>query len=274
MGPPPYPGSPVSPVKKYLALSTALLTLAVTGLLLFGGPADARAAQFQARLRDADGRVVGTVRFEVDDHAMHVDATLRRNSYVTPDAFHGFHLHANADPANGQGCQADPDAPPATWFVSADGHFSETGQEHGEHHGDLPSPLVMADGTARLAFSTTGSTRPTCAGSRSSCTTGRTTSATSRWARRTRSTPATAPPPRSSRPTRGTPATGWPAAWCGAPSSSRHRIRRPRPRRGRARGPRAARRRPPSRPGRRRWPRSGAPPRPGPTGPAAPRGPG
>ena len=154
MGTPPYPGSPVSPVKKYLALSTALLTLAVTGLLLFGGPADARAAQFQARLRDADGRVIGTVRFEVDDHAMHVDATLRRNPYVTPDAFHGFHLHANADPANGQGCQADPDAPPTTWFGSADGHFSETVQDHGQHAGDLPSPLVMADGTARLAFST------------------------------------------------------------------------------------------------------------------------
>ena len=44
--------------------------------------------------------------------------------------------------------------PSASWFVSADGHLSATGQTHGEHHGDLPSPLVRADGTAWLAFTT------------------------------------------------------------------------------------------------------------------------
>jgi Cu-Zn family superoxide dismutase len=85
---------------------------------------------------------------------MHVDAKLRRNPYVEANAFHGFHVHANNNRANGRGCVADPDQPASTWFVSADGHLSASGQTHGEHNGDLPSPLVMADGTARLSFST------------------------------------------------------------------------------------------------------------------------
>lgn len=141
-------------MKKYLALVTAMLTLAVAGLVVLGGRADAHTAEFRAKLRDPAGRVVGTVRFQVDDQAMHVEATLRRSRFVSAGAFHGFHLHANADPANGRGCQADAGAPSTTWFVSADGHFSEADQKHGQHSGDLPSPLVMADGTARLAFST------------------------------------------------------------------------------------------------------------------------
>jgi superoxide dismutase, Cu-Zn family len=85
---------------------------------------------------------------------MHVDAKLRRNPHVEVNAFHGFHVHANDNPANGRGCVADPSDPSSTWFVSADGHLSASGQTHGEHSGDLPSPLVMADGTARLSFST------------------------------------------------------------------------------------------------------------------------
>jgi len=141
-------------MKKTLALLTATITAAVAGLVVLGDPADAHTAEFRARLRDPDGRVVGTVVFHVDDQATRVDATLRPNRYVAPGAFHGFHVHANADPANGSGCQADPDAAAPTWFVSADGHLSETGQGHGQHLGDLPSPLVMADGTAELSFST------------------------------------------------------------------------------------------------------------------------
>ena len=89
---------------------------------------------------------------------MTVDAELRPNPNVAANQFHGFHVHANPD---GEGCEATGDDP-ATWFVSAGGHLSETGQIHGAHIGDLPSPLVGADGTARLQF-TTAQDRPRAA---------------------------------------------------------------------------------------------------------------
>jgi Cu-Zn family superoxide dismutase len=141
-------------LKRVLALGTAAVTTAVTAALLIGPQATAHNASFRATLRDPDGRRVGTVDFRISRYATQVDARLRPNANVTPDQFHGFHVHANADPANGRGCVADPDADPATWFVSADGHLAAQGEGHGNHQGDLPSPLVLADGTARLSFTT------------------------------------------------------------------------------------------------------------------------
>ena len=123
-------------------------------MLLFGYQANAHDVEFRASLRDPNGQVVGSVKFRVTHHAMHVDARLQPNDNVTAGAFHGFHIHANDDPTNGQGCLADPEAAESTWFVSADGHLSEEEQVHGAHNGDMPSPLVMADGTARLRFTT------------------------------------------------------------------------------------------------------------------------
>ena len=49
---------------------------------------------------------------------------------------------------------ADPSAVSSTWFVSAAGHLSAAGQTRGSHNGDLPSPLVLRDGTARISFTT------------------------------------------------------------------------------------------------------------------------
>ena len=141
-------------IKRVLALGTAAVTTAVTGVLLLGPQATAHDASFRATLRDPDGRRVGTVDFRISRYATQVDARLRPNAYVEPDQFHGFHVHANADPSNGQGCVADADAAPSTWFVSADGHLAAQGETHGNHQGDLPSPLVLADGTARLSFTT------------------------------------------------------------------------------------------------------------------------
>jgi Cu-Zn family superoxide dismutase len=66
--------------------------------------------------------------------------------------FHGFHIHANDNPANGDGCIADPAQPANTHFVSADGHWNPTGATHGGHAGDMPSPLVLDNGTAFLGF--------------------------------------------------------------------------------------------------------------------------
>jgi Cu-Zn family superoxide dismutase len=144
----------VTMAKKTLALGAATATAALASVFALGLHANAHTAEFSAKLQDPDGRVVGTVRFQIGRHSMHVDAKLRPNRYVETNAFHGFHIHANDNPANGRGCVADPSAPQSTWFVSADGHLAANGQTHGTHSGDLPSPLVMADGTARLRFTT------------------------------------------------------------------------------------------------------------------------
>jgi len=140
--------------KKLLVLGAATAGAALAGVFVGGLQASAHTAEFSAKLRDPEGRVVGTVEFRIRRDAMHVDAKLRPNPYIAVNAFHGFHVHANDNPANGRGCVADPAEPSSTWFVSADGHLSASGQRHGQHNGDLPSPLVMADGTARLSFST------------------------------------------------------------------------------------------------------------------------
>lgn len=140
--------------RKVLALGTAIATAAMAGVLVFGPNATAGHAEFRAKLRDPSGRTVGTVEFRIRRDAMRVRAELRPNRYVTPGAFHGFHIHANNDPSNGEGCRADAGAAATSWFVSADGHLSASGQAHGAHNGDLPSPLVLSDGTARLSFTT------------------------------------------------------------------------------------------------------------------------
>jgi len=140
--------------RKALALGTATIVAATASVLLFSSQASARDVTYRATLRDPSGEVVGTVKFRVTHHAMEVDARLRPNDNVEPNQFHGFHVHANNNPSNGEGCEADPEAAESTWFVSADGHLSEEGQVHSGHNGDMPSPLVMADGTARLTFTT------------------------------------------------------------------------------------------------------------------------
>lgn len=55
-----------------------------------------------------------------------------------PPGFHGFHIHTIG------ACQ-----PPS--FTSAGGHYNPGGTTHSDHAGDLPTLLVNADGTGRLA---------------------------------------------------------------------------------------------------------------------------
>ena len=141
-------------MKKFLAFAAAIVTTAAAALLVFNYQASAHETKFRAELRDPRGRSVGTVDFRIGRDVMRVDAKLRPNRYVAAGQFHGFHVHANNDPANGRGCVADPAAASSTWFVSADAHLSAAGQSHGAHNGDMPSPLVLADGTARLQFTT------------------------------------------------------------------------------------------------------------------------
>lgn len=145
-------------IRKAVAIGCATITLAVAGGLAIGQSAQAGDAHFRAELRDARGQSVGTVKFRITRHDMRVDARLWPNRDVAAGQFHGFHVHANNDPANGVGCVADPSQAASTWFVSADGHLSAVppapNQTHGNHNGDLPSPLVMSDGTARISFTT------------------------------------------------------------------------------------------------------------------------
>jgi Cu-Zn family superoxide dismutase len=68
------------------------------------------------------------------------------------EGFHGFHIHANDNPANGDGCIADPAQPANTHFVSADGHFNPTIVTHGDHDGDTPGVNVLVDGSALLSY--------------------------------------------------------------------------------------------------------------------------
>ena len=104
----------------------------------------------------ADGTKAGTVTFI--DHDVHTEVRLQIKRVPDPttalDAFHGFHIHANDDPANGDGCIADPAAASSTWFVSADGHWNADGQVHAHHTGDMPSVLILPDGTAEVRFLT------------------------------------------------------------------------------------------------------------------------
>jgi superoxide dismutase, Cu-Zn family len=66
--------------------------------------------------------------------------------------FHGLHIHANDNAANGVGCVADPAQPANTHFVSADGHWNPTAETHGEHGGDTPGVNVLSDGSALLSY--------------------------------------------------------------------------------------------------------------------------
>jgi Cu-Zn family superoxide dismutase len=142
-------------MKRWMAVGTVGALVGAT--LLVTGQAGARQKQQDqvgAVLRDPTGAAVGVVSFASTGRGTLVTAVLQPNRYVRPGAFHGFHVHANNDPSNGTGCVADPKQPASTWFVSADAHLAHGGQVHGDHDGDLPSPLVLPDGTAVLSVTT------------------------------------------------------------------------------------------------------------------------
>jgi Cu-Zn family superoxide dismutase len=133
------------------------LPLAIGALVLAGASSQAHDMSAETTLRAPDGTKIGWTKFTVHRNQTYVRVWI--NLHKTPgltalDAFHGFHIHANDDPANGSGCVADRTQPAATWFVSADGHLTMPGHTHGAHAGDLPSVLLNPDGTADLKFTT------------------------------------------------------------------------------------------------------------------------
>lgn len=131
----------------------AVSVLGVAGAVALSGTASAHDRWARATLRSADGSRVGTVEFggDRDSDSTEVTVHLRRAGPLT--AFHGLHIHANDNAANGDGCVADPSLASSTWFVSADGHWKHDPSEvHGTHAGDLPSVFVNADATASFDF--------------------------------------------------------------------------------------------------------------------------
>jgi len=80
-----------------------------------------------AVMLDAAGNQVAQVRFGVHSVGTRVQVT----ATGLPTGIHAFHVHANNDPSNGDGCIGPT-------FVSADGHYNPAGASHPNHAGDMP----------------------------------------------------------------------------------------------------------------------------------------
>jgi superoxide dismutase, Cu-Zn family len=104
-----------------------------------------------ATLRDAAGNSVATVVFS--QIAGTITVSISASLGAAQEGIHGFHIHANNNPANGDGCIADPTQAASTHFVSADGHYNPGGATHGDHAGDMPALFVGANGRATMSFS-------------------------------------------------------------------------------------------------------------------------
>ncbi len=128
--------------------AVALIGIATTAVAASTAGADGKRAT--ATLRTPDGVKIGAVQFRTE-HG-HTEVRVLLTGAPGLDAFHGFHIHANDAVTNGDGCIADPTAAPATWFVSADGHYNPTGQTHSHHVGDMPTVYVNADGNVETRF--------------------------------------------------------------------------------------------------------------------------
>ena len=141
------------------AFITASIAAVAAGIVTTAAVAatDNTVSNARATLRLADGTDIGSADFGEQDDAIVVQVSLHVPAAATAvDSFHGFHIHANDDPANGDGCQADPAAEPSEWFVSADGHLKQEGQLHGGHDGDMSPLLLDSNGRAEATFTIEG----------------------------------------------------------------------------------------------------------------------
>lgn len=133
----------------------ALAAVVAAGAFAMTGVAGADGSDTTAVLRDSRGAVKGTVRFVNRHGSTEVRVRLEGlDSAVARDAFHGFHIHANSDAANGEGCVADAAAASSSWFTAVDGHWRTDGQNHAGHRGDMPSLYVTRAGGAEARFVT------------------------------------------------------------------------------------------------------------------------
>ncbi|HUP71433.1 MAG TPA: superoxide dismutase family protein [Acidimicrobiales bacterium] len=131
----------------------AVAAVVIVGVLAIGGAGASDGEKASAVILGADGLEVGKVRFEDTKSKTRVQVDLRAMPKgAALEAFHGFHIHANSDPANGSDCVADATKAASTWFVSADGHLNTTSKTHGDHTGDMPSVFVNNDATVSMTF--------------------------------------------------------------------------------------------------------------------------
>jgi superoxide dismutase, Cu-Zn family len=115
------------------------------GVIAFNTQVNADHRLVKAVLHDATGRQVGQMVVTPHRGGSHVSVSV---SGLSPASdFHGFHIHANNDPSNGDGCVA-----PA--FTSADGHYTSGTGTHGDHAGDMPVLYAQRNGSAQMSFVT------------------------------------------------------------------------------------------------------------------------
>jgi Cu-Zn family superoxide dismutase len=116
-----------------LALAAAVLT---APLYASGDSRSSSRKHVKVQLVDAGGAEAGLVKLTTQGQSVIVRAEAEG---LTP-GFHGFHVHSVGE------CVAP--------FTSAGGHYNPAAVGHGSHAGDLPSLLVLDDGTAQLQFAT------------------------------------------------------------------------------------------------------------------------
>lgn len=124
-----------------------LVALVAAGVISLGalaalqGTSGAGGVVALAELRSAGGQPVGTVVFK--KHGHEIIGVAKVSLPVASTQFRGFHIHANdvdnypatTDGNPADGCQGT--------FASVDGHWALSGQDHGNHAGDLP--VLMRD---------------------------------------------------------------------------------------------------------------------------------
>ena len=125
--------------RRTLLLGIALVVLAgalTAPLYGSGGGTGSSRNHVKVDLYDAAGVGVGFVKLTKQGGKVIVRG---ETAGLTP-GFHGFHVHAIGE------CVAP--------FTSAGGHYNPGGAGHGAHAGDMPSLLVLDDGTALAQFAT------------------------------------------------------------------------------------------------------------------------
>lgn len=130
-----------------IGVGIAALSFSGAAVAFFTTPAGATHT-VAASMIDQNGNPAGHISFEVNRSKMQVHA--RAQFPKEFEGFHGFHIHAKGvcDP------KAVDDKGAPSPFFTAGGHFSVTAQGHRSHSGDMPSLMVLGDGTADLTFFT------------------------------------------------------------------------------------------------------------------------
>lgn len=121
----------------FLGIALILVTGVVTAPLYgSGGGTSSSRNHVKVELHDAAGASIGFVKLTKQGGKVIVRGEV---SGLTP-GFHGFHVHAVGQ------CVAP--------FTSAGGHYNPGGTGHGSHAGDMPTLLVLDDGSAEAQFAT------------------------------------------------------------------------------------------------------------------------